>query len=586
MNVELPDGTVIQDVPDGTSKIDLLTKLQRNGYDVSALIQKMAGEMALSGMSGPEKFAAGAGKAVSDLWRGAKQLVGGASRTDVDETRNRDAALMGSGAGLAGNITGNLAAVAPSAFIPGVNTYTGAAALGGLFGAASPLGTGDSRVINTAAGTVAGAGGQFLGRALGRAIRPVTSKLGPEQEQLAQAAAREKIPLTAGGATGSKPVQIIESVMENLPMTSKTQLAGREAQQRAYTAAALRRAGMESDVAGAPELLSQKRSLGGELGSIAERNRVRLFTPAETPHAAYTDWQMVPSVAGANRGGAGVMDAIAREAETKLPEESAKRVSDVVNKILAQTDKEGFLSGMNYQGWREPLRNLAKGNDAESMFFGRIRRALDQEFKGQLTGADATAFEKASRRYANLKTIMDAMGGPGNLPATGQVAPAQLGMAVGRAMGREGKALGRGDLNELARVGQVFVKPQIPNSGTAERMLVQGLLTGAGGIYGGIRGGLGGGGEDVNWRGMVTGAGTGALAGFGGALLAPRVAQAIMNSPMGQAYLKKGIIPIDESGRKIIADALRTLTVGANQTQDPNGRNATIAAALGSAEGY
>jgi len=37
MDVRLPDGTVIQNVPDGMSKADLMAKLKANGYDVSKL---------------------------------------------------------------------------------------------------------------------------------------------------------------------------------------------------------------------------------------------------------------------------------------------------------------------------------------------------------------------------------------------------------------------------------------------------------------------------------------------------------------------------------------------------------------------
>lgn len=37
MDVRLPDGTIIKDVPDGTTKADLVAKLTRNGYDVSGL---------------------------------------------------------------------------------------------------------------------------------------------------------------------------------------------------------------------------------------------------------------------------------------------------------------------------------------------------------------------------------------------------------------------------------------------------------------------------------------------------------------------------------------------------------------------
>lgn len=35
MDVTLPDGTVIQNVPDGTTKDQLVTRLKANGHDVS-----------------------------------------------------------------------------------------------------------------------------------------------------------------------------------------------------------------------------------------------------------------------------------------------------------------------------------------------------------------------------------------------------------------------------------------------------------------------------------------------------------------------------------------------------------------------
>ena len=37
MDVRLPDGTIIQGVPEGTSRAELIEKLRRNGYDVSKL---------------------------------------------------------------------------------------------------------------------------------------------------------------------------------------------------------------------------------------------------------------------------------------------------------------------------------------------------------------------------------------------------------------------------------------------------------------------------------------------------------------------------------------------------------------------
>lgn len=90
------------------------------------------------GMSGFEKFVAGYGKSGVDLARGAGQWLGLVSRKDVEEARKRDAALMRSGAGVAGNIVGGIAALAPTAMIPGANTITGAGVLGAITGALQP----------------------------------------------------------------------------------------------------------------------------------------------------------------------------------------------------------------------------------------------------------------------------------------------------------------------------------------------------------------------------------------------------------------------------------------------------------------
>lgn len=78
----------------------------------------------IAGMSGTEKFLAGAGKSVSNVLTGLGQVAGiGDSAEEVDEMKRRDAPLMRTGAGVAGNIAG----YAPLMFVPGANTYGGAA---------------------------------------------------------------------------------------------------------------------------------------------------------------------------------------------------------------------------------------------------------------------------------------------------------------------------------------------------------------------------------------------------------------------------------------------------------------------------
>ena len=147
-----------------------------------------------TGMSGFGKFAAGVGKSIYDTGRGVKQLFGGMSREEVDAQRQQDAALMETGAGLAGNIAGTVGQVllpggvlkaasrvpdlargaqvmnaASRAFLP--NTIKGAVAQGGAIGATQQVGTGDSRMSNTGLGALLSGVGVAVPRAAGAVYR-------------------------------------------------------------------------------------------------------------------------------------------------------------------------------------------------------------------------------------------------------------------------------------------------------------------------------------------------------------------------------------------------------------------------------
>ncbi len=460
------------------------------------------------GMSGFDKFAAGAGKAMYDLGRGAAQLVGkGPTAAETDEQKRLDAPLMKTGAGMAGNLAGNVAASLPTMLIPGVNTLTGAAAVGGALGAMQPVGENDSRLTNTAISAGAGLGGQALGNALGRAVRPVQSTLNQEEQRLAQVALREGIPLDAAAQTGSKPLQTMNAVFEHLPFTAGPQAAQGEARNAAFTAAALRRAGVNGNSATPPVLAGQRQALGQTFEDIAGRN-----------------------VLDFNQGLTGRLAAITDDAAQHLPPDASNRIAHSVDQILSQVGQNGQMAGTNYQGWRTPLRDLAQGGDATARYYGQLKRALDEAFGAQVPGADAEAWRQASREYGNLKTIMQSMGGAGNAATAGNIAPAQLANALSNSVGREGRALGRGDLNDLVRVGTRFVRDQVPNSGTAQRQLIQSLLTGGGGAGLGAAG-AGATGQDP-LKGAMYGAGAAGLS-----LAAPRLVQALMQSAPAQGYM-------------------------------------------------
>ena len=116
------------------------------------------------GMSGVDKFNAGMGKAFTDIGSGAAQLVGaGPSGQEVKDRRALDAPLMNTGAGMAGNVAGNVAAIAPAALLPGAAAIPAAGALGASAAALQPTESTGERLGNMAVGGGLGAGMQFAG---------------------------------------------------------------------------------------------------------------------------------------------------------------------------------------------------------------------------------------------------------------------------------------------------------------------------------------------------------------------------------------------------------------------------------------
>ena len=82
MDVRLPDGTVIQGVPDGMSKADLVSKLKANGYDTSGLEPPQTTPGIVDRLKANAKMQAGAiGGAYKDLTLGALRGAGSIGAT-------------------------------------------------------------------------------------------------------------------------------------------------------------------------------------------------------------------------------------------------------------------------------------------------------------------------------------------------------------------------------------------------------------------------------------------------------------------------------------------------------------------------
>lgn len=515
--------------------------------------------IAVSGMPDGERLQAGLGKWMADRIQGAKQLIApvqdqffprqlklsdlvtGGPGSRVDELRNataesdkQDRALMSTGAGMTGNVLGHAipAIVAPIMAPEAMASYLGSGSFGALQGLFSPSTSNTDIAKNVGFGTLSGLGGQLAAKTIGRLVKPVQSALGPEETRLAAVAAGEGIPLDVAQLTGSKPLQTTNAVFEHLPFTAGPEAAKKAAQQTAFNRAVLNRAGVSADQATPDVLAAQRANLGQQFEGIASRNNIDFNSPVTNKLAS-----------------------IVSDAEQHLPPDAAKKISGTVDQIFSQVDQSGVMSGTNYQGWRSPLNALARKGDETSYFYGQIKKALDGEFSSQISGTDAQAWKAISQQYANLKTVTKAMGGAGVAPIEGNISPAQLSSAFTQGVGKEGKALGRGDLNDLVRVGQKFVRNQVPNSGTAQRMLYQNLLTGGGGA--GLGAGLGALAGERDPTRLAEEAAVGM-----GAMYSPRLIQSILNSPAAMKYFLGAAAPRSPEGLALV-EAVKRAAIAA-----------------------
>lgn len=174
-------------VEDAKKIAQIAAKLKANPDNVARGTSQNTGipgydqNWAANEMSGGERVLSGIGKTLTDLGRGAGQMVGMVSDEDVQNSRERDSALMDTPGGKLGSAIGGIVPLAATALIPGANTYTGAGVIGSLYGALQPTTEDESRLANTAIGGGLGVAGQYGANKLASALKNM--KAGKVAEQ-------------------------------------------------------------------------------------------------------------------------------------------------------------------------------------------------------------------------------------------------------------------------------------------------------------------------------------------------------------------------------------------------------------------
>jgi hypothetical protein len=536
MEAELYDGTVLE-FPDGTdpSVIQRVVKQEtakRRGGVASSGATGEWGRGAtgswedprLAGKSNLEKYRMGGQIGFGGQGLGIKQVAGKATEADVDAYRAENAGLMEDEAVRAGNVSAHVLTALPAMMIPGAQTILGSAAVGGAYGAAQPVGTGESRVHNAVVGT-ATSGGVTAGlKAVGRVAQPVTNALSQEATRAVEVLRKAGVRLSVGQQTGSRAVQGTERMLGNNPYTGPSMADAGEASARSLTRAFLRTAGVNADKA-TPAVVGPARTrIGQGIGAIYSRHSLNVGAPQTVK-----ELQDLEDEASRILLGSPGMHGMPGTNQISV---QIARIRDLASK------NGGVLPGKSAHAIKSELDKLSKQPHV-SEYARELQEILDDALQQAAQGTDDFARLGTLRsQYRNLAAIADTA----DTTANGNVSGAALASRL-----KSGKytknsfRYGTGDteLAELARAAST-VADRFPNSGTAAHAAAQMV---APTLVGG-----------VNY--MQEGDATKALQLAAATYGIPKVAAGLLNNPVAANYLARGV-PLPPVTNQLAQYALR-----------------------------
>lgn len=415
-----------------------------------------------------QNLLAGVGGGMTGLYLGAKQRLGMASPEEIEQHKQAMEGLRSTTSGTIGDILGQVAAAVPAAFIPGANTYTGAAMIGGGLGALQPTRENESVTENAALGAAGGAAGKYVGDKLLRFLRGRGANV---ENQLAMQSGEELAGLaqpsqeilkkgqamgfksTPGQASGSKTLQKFEAALESNPFTAgvfddiKTHNAG---VLNRVTAKAI---GENSDHVNATVLEQAKDRIGAVYKMVADKN------PRSIPIDDF----------------AARMQQIDSSLEGLLPANVSFIDNPLVKNFLDVAQK-GQATGEQLQQIASKLGKAAaknmttQGGDRDlGMALFQVKDLADDYLRSGLNGETAKLFDAARGQYRNLMMLTSRTGVVNT--ATGDVSKTALPNVLA-SKDKAGYMFGKNqsDFYNAARYGDAF-RPIVGDSGTATRSM-------------------------------------------------------------------------------------------------------------------
>lgn len=446
--------------------------------------------------TGAENFLAGMGKAAVDTKRGIQQLATLAGNTlglvgdeavdksfaDAAATSQRDADLMDTGAGLAGNITGNvgtvllggglakgagqglsaaarssaatsprLAAAATRAgdalakggsAIVAPKTYGQAAGAGAALGAVGgPAESLEQKATQVGLGAGAGLAGQGIAKGVERVGKGASDAISSEAKRLANIA-RDKwgISLRADQVVNSKPLNAISSAIDYVPGSGAG--AAKENVQKQFNAALAKSIGQASDNP-AYAIREADKALGAEFDRVLQSTAVRFDKPLEDD-----------------------ISKIMAEADIVMDDRQIGVMKKQVDNILNKVGSGDLIDASAAYNIKKSLDKLGKSNDSTLASYATdLKKSLMEALNRSLGPDEAAKFAKTRGQYSNLIALRKIV----PRGAESDISPARLANMKGYMTD---------DLNELADIAATFLKPREANSGTAPRLAGLAVLGG------------------------------------------------------------------------------------------------------------
>jgi hypothetical protein len=396
---------------------------------------------------------AGAGKAFVDAGRGL-----GLVEPADESTRQAEEELMSTGAGMAGNVAGNVALLAPTVAIPGAATVRGAAVIGGGTGAALTEGDLVTRAKAALAGLVGGAAGQKVAGSLSRIVNP---KVSPD----VQALLKENVELTPGQIAGGA-WKTAEEKARSIPlvgdMITKAQMRGGESLNRAVLNRAVNPLGKEVTAGGSDGLMQVRQTLGQAYEDLLPKMSAQLDEP-----------EFIAKLANL------------RSMAKSLPAEEARQFDNILTRELESRMAPNMaLSGQNLKDAQAGLSGASKefstSTDAYQRQLGNALKQADTELRELIKRANpqnAAELKAIDKAYANFKIAQKAsssVAAGGGTPTPAQLYNATK--AADRTKDKRAFSEGTALLQDLTGPGKRVMANQYPDSGTAGRLAAGGAM--------------------------------------------------------------------------------------------------------------